>query len=49
MNYDIDKIANDLSDKILGLLMKKTIKKDTFNFYKSKVHELILDYLKSNF
>lgn len=49
MTYDIDKIANELTDRILGLLMKRTINEETFNAYKSKIHKLILDYLKSNF
>ncbi len=49
MTCDVDKIADELTDKILGLLMKKTINEDTFKVYKSKIHKLILDYLKSSF
>ena len=48
MSYDIDKIASELTDRILGLLMKKTINENTYNIYKTKIHKLILDYLKSN-
>ncbi len=48
MSCNIDKIADELTDKVLGLLMMKTINENTFNVYKSKIHELILNYLKSN-
>lgn len=44
----INKITIDLTDNILGLLMEKTINKVTYDVYKSKIHKLILTYLKSN-
>ena len=45
---DMEKVAKELSDQILGLLMRKTINYSTYNKYKNDVYDLILKYLKSN-
>lgn len=45
---NIQKIAEELTNKIMVLLMKKTINEVTFNIYKPKIYQLILDSLKSN-
>lgn len=48
LNKSIEQIATELTDKIMGLLMKKSINEITFNIYKPKIRKLILDYLNSN-
>lgn len=49
LNKTIEEISTDLTDKILGMLMKKRINEITLNLYKPKLYQLILDYLKSNY
>lgn len=48
LKKDNEQMAQELTQKILGLLMKKRVNEITWNIYKPKIYHLILDYLKFN-
>lgn len=48
LNKSNEQIAEELTQQILGLLMKKTINEETWNIYKPKVYQIILNHLHFN-
>lgn len=45
---EIEEIAKDLSEEIMGHLMMKTINKNTYKNYKEDVYDIILGYLSDS-